>query len=105
MPVSVFGPRSRKGTSREERSPAAAEIGFQAGREVVGGERVKQSIAGEPLEWFKGRHFVTLSFRDPDWVMHKLSKRCKLESPHLMDKCGEFIRRPSSSVPRGIHPA
>lgn len=33
---------------------------------------------------------VLMSFRDPDWVAHDRSKRCTIESPHLMKDCGEF---------------
>jgi hypothetical protein len=44
----------------------------------------------EPREWFRGRHVVMFSMKDPDLVMHRPSKRCPEEIPHEMRKCGEF---------------
>lgn len=39
---------------------------------------------------FPGLHTVMISFKEPDWCLHKPSKRCAIEEPHLIKKCGEF---------------
>jgi hypothetical protein len=51
------------------------------------------AFAAEPREWFKGRHMVRFTMADHDWVMHKPSKRCPEEYPHLMTGCGEFSNK------------
>ena len=33
---------------------------------------------------------VTISFKEPDWVVHQKSELCKIEYPHKMKDCKEF---------------
>ena len=42
---------------------------------------------------FKGLHTVMFSLVNPDFVMHRPSKRCELEYPHEMKECGEFDQK------------
>lgn len=44
--------------------------------------------SGEPA--YPGLHTCLISIRDPDWTAHRPSKRCSIEEPHLIAKCGEF---------------
>lgn len=44
--------------------------------------------SGEPA--YPGLHTCLISIRDPDWTAHRPSKRCPIEEPHLIAKCGEF---------------
>lgn len=39
---------------------------------------------------YPGLHTVLISLRDPDLTAHRPSKRCPIEEPHLIAKCGEF---------------
>ncbi len=39
---------------------------------------------------YPGLHTVLLSIRDPEWPVHTPSKRCPIEEPHLITRCGEF---------------
>lgn len=39
---------------------------------------------------YPGLHTMLISIRDPEWTAHTASKRCPIEEPHMITKCGEF---------------
>jgi hypothetical protein len=43
---------------------------------------------------YPGLHTVLISMRDPDMTAHSPSKRCPIEEPHQIAKCGEFQPKP-----------
>lgn len=58
------------------------------------------SFTCEPREWFSRRHYVTFSMSNPDMVMHRPVKTCRIECPHHINECGEFKVKPAKA-PRG----
>lgn len=56
---------------------------------MMGKRQVPADLRCEPA--FPGLHTVCFSIAAPDWCMHRPSKRCPIEEPHQVNKCGEFV--------------